>query len=128
MANNTVRVLNEATGTYYTVTVTVESTVISSSNTGIESYYFRVSTAVKDSEGRSIPDQIVQPTDDFTDAINLALQLIQDRVAGTHAYVTSSSSSSSTKISVSSSTSESSMSLSTASSASSSSTLASLTS
>jgi hypothetical protein len=113
---NTISVLNEATGLYYTITVTVESTILSNSSTGIESYYMKVSTNAKDTEGRAVPDQILTvfgPTDNFTVAVQAAIDEVMNRVAGISPYVTSSSFSSSTKVSVSSSTSQSTMSSST---------------
>ena len=93
---NSIQVVNPITGKYYTITVTAESSVVLADETGQLSYFMRVATTQKDAEGNTIPDQIltIAGTDKFTVAVNAAIQIIMDKVAGFGIYSFSSSSSS----------------------------------
>ena len=104
---NTIQVLNPTTGTYYTVAVSFEGAITLQGESGQPDFYLRVSTSQRDAEGNMIPDQILTSfgTDKFTVAVNQAIHVIMDLVAGVGSYSFSSSSSSSTAVSLSNSSS-----------------------
>ena len=104
---NSIQVLNPATGQYYTVSVYCEGAITLQGEDGTTGFYLRVSTSQPDAEGNPIPDQLLTSfgTDKFTVAVNNAIHVIMDLVAGVGSYSFSSSSSHSSRSSLSGSSS-----------------------
>lgn len=106
----TIPIYDSEAGTSYTVTATVESSIIAGSGSGRESYYIKLTTQEKDPEGGSIPDQVVEDiagstvTAETTDALAVIVEHAEGVYVSTESSLSTKSSSSESTQSESSST------------------------
>lgn len=96
----TIPVYDTDTNRTYTVTATVESSVVAGNNSGKTVYYLKLNTSQKTPAGGSIPDQIVEDigASDITTTVQDSLELVIQHAEGEYdssdssAFLSSSSS------------------------------------